>query len=195
MKLTRHLLARFTLVAAVAGVVGAGVVLPAVASAQDARILTAPPAPRYEVIGVRPGPYHVWQAGTWAWQPDGHYGWHPGRWVVPPQGHTVWVRDEWVSYGGAWHMVPGHWRAVGERIPTAMQRLTVTAEPPAEQAETVGVVGVGQAWVKGHWSWDGARYVWVPGHTMLVPEGYRSWEPGHWYPNAGHWFYRTGYWR
>jgi len=192
MKVSRCLLAAFT---AFAAVVAAGAVATPVASAQEVRIVHAPPAPRVEVIGVRPGPYHVWQGGSWAWHPEGRYLWHPGRWVVPPQGRTVWVRDEWVSYGGAWHFVPGHWRAVGEPIPTVYQRVAAVGEPPAEQAEVVGAAPPGQAWVKGHWSWDGARYVWVPGHHMLIPDGLHEWVPGTWYAAGGHWFYRSGYWR
>jgi hypothetical protein len=192
MKLSRHLLAGFT---ALTAVVAAGAAAPAVAFAQIERIVVNPPAPRVEVLTARPGPYHVWQAGNWAWHPEGRYVWHPGRWVIPPQGRTVWVKDEWISHGGSWHFVPGHWRAIGEPIPTVMQRLTVTAEPPAEQVEVVGAVPEGHAWIKGHWSWDGLHYVWVPGHHMLVPEGFHAWEPGHWYAAGGRWFYRGGYWR
>ncbi len=193
MKPSRHLVSGLAALffASLAGVVAA----PRAAFAEEARIVVAPPAPRVEVLGPRPGPYHVWQSGVWTWHPEGRYAWHPGHWALPPQGQTVWVRDEWVPFGGSWHFVPGHWRAVGERIPTAAQRVTVVAAPPAEQVETVVAAPPGQAWIHGHWAWDGARYVWVPGHLMGVPAGFQAWEPGHWYANGGHWFYRTGYWR
>jgi len=192
MKLSRTLLAGFT---ALATVFAGAWALPTPASAQEMVVRVAPPAPRYEELGPRPGPYHVWQAGTWAWHPEGRYLWHPGRWVVPPQGRTVWVRDEWVSYNGSWHLVPGHWRAVGERIPPAIQRVAVTTEPPAEQVETVGAAPVGHTWIKGRWAWDGVHYAWVPGHVMAIPEGFHGWEPGGWYASHNHWFYRSGYWR
>ncbi len=191
MKLSRHLLAGF---AAFGALVATGAALPHVASAQEVRVVVAPPAPRVEVIGVRPGPYHVWQYGSWVWAPEGRYVWHPGRWVVPPQGRTVWVRDAWGNYGGSWRFVPGHWHAVGERIPTPAQRVVVSSAPPPEQVESVGTVSVGETWIKGRWSWDGLRYSWVPGHVMRVPEGYRTWEPGGWYESGHHWFYRSGYW-
>jgi hypothetical protein len=164
-------------------------------SADEIRVVVAPPAPRIEVPVPRPGPYHVWQPGVWVWHTEGRYVWHPGRWVLPPQGKTVWVRDEWVSYGGAWHMVPGHWQAVGEPIVPAQQRVVVIVEPPPEQIETVPTAPAGHTWIKGHWSWSGHEYVWVPGHLMAVPEGFVAWEPGHWFSLKGHWFFREGYWR
>jgi hypothetical protein len=191
MKLSRHFLAAFTAFSAVGAILAAA---PTEAFAQEVRVVIAPPAPRVEYPTVRPGPYHVWQSGSWAWQPEGHYGWHPGRWVLPPQGRTIWARDEWVNYGGSWRFVPGHWYGAGERIVPAAQRVTVAAAPPAEQVEIVEAVPEGRAWIHGHWSWDGVQYLWVPGHTMLVPEGFHTWQPGHWYANSGHWFFANGYW-
>jgi hypothetical protein len=192
MRVSRLLLASFSVFAAVFSV---GAVSPSVAFAQEVRISAAPPPPRVEVFGARPGPYHVWQGGSWGWHPEGRYEWRPGRWVVPPQGRTVWVRDEWVSYGGGYHLVPGHWRAVGERIPSVLARVAATGEPPPEQVETVMAAPPGEAWVHGHWSWDGAAYVWVPGHLAPLPEGHHEWAPGRWSASRGHWFYTNGYWR
>jgi hypothetical protein len=192
MKPSRHLVAGALVLAALGG---ASVLLSRTASADEVRIVVAPPAARIEVKGPRPGPYHVWQSGSWVWGAEGRYVWHPGRWVEPPHGKTVWVRDEWVSYGGAWHFVPGHWRTVGEHVPPASQRALVATQPPAEVVETVGAAPVGHAWIHGHWAWDGGAYAWVPGHFMAVPDGYRTWEPGRWYASNGHWFYHNGYWR
>ncbi len=193
MKLSRLFLAGVTALSAVLAASVASA--PRVASADEMVVKIAPPAPRVEVIEPRPGPYHVWQNGVWSWHPDGRYVWHPGHWVMPPPGKTIWVKDEWVTYAGSWHLVPGHWRAVGEAIPSLAQRVTVVAEPPAEQVETVVAAPPGQAWIHGHWAWDGLRYAWVPGHLMGVPAGFTVWEPGHWYASGGHWFYRSGYWR
>ncbi len=39
----------------------------------------APPPPRYEVVGVAPGPGYIWINGYWAGNP-GHYRWVRGRW-------------------------------------------------------------------------------------------------------------------
>jgi len=192
MKLSRRVVAAFT---ALATVVAVGGVSPQVAYAQEVRVIVAPPAPRFEIPGARPGPYHVWQAGSWRWGAEGTYGWHPGRWVLPPQGRTVWVHDEWVSYAGSWHLVPGHWTAVGVPVPTVQQRVIVSSAPPADVVEEVGALPVGHAWIRGHYAWDGVRYVWTPGHTMAIPEGRAAWVPGHWYEAGGHWFFANGYWR
>ena len=192
MKLSRLALAAF---AAFSGAFGLASAVPHTALAQELRVIVAPPPLRFEVPGPRPGPYHVWRSGIWLWHADGRYIWHPGHWVMPPEGHTVWVKDEWVSFAGAWRFVPGHWRAVGDPIPTALQRVVVTVAPPADQVETIALVPEGHAWIPGHWSWDGARYVWVPGQHMAVPEGFHTWTPGHWYAGGGHWFYASGYWR
>jgi hypothetical protein len=192
MKISRHLLAGFTALSAM--FVGS-TLLPHEASAQEVRIVLAPPPPRVEVITVRPGPYHVWRPGVWVWHVEGRYVWHPGHWDVPPPGKSIWVRDEWVSYGGSWRFVPGHWRAVGEHIPSAIQRVVVAAAPPPPPVETIAVAPAGQAWIHGHWSWDGLQFVWVPGHFMAVPVGFTIWEPGHWFASGPHWFYASGYWR
>src|ERR1700740_1322460 len=34
-------------------------------------------------------------------------------------------------------------------------------------------------WVRGHWDWDGVRYVWVGGHYVERQVGL-YWEPGRW---------------
>ncbi len=195
MKLSRRSLSFVAGLAAFSAVAGVSALAPTEAAAQEVRIVVSPPAPRVEVITVRPGPYHVWHPGVWVWHANGTYVWHPGHWVVPPPGKTVWVKDEWVSYAGSWYLVPGHFRAPGSPVPTASQRLLVTQAPPADVVETVVAAPAGQAWVHGHWAWDGAAYAWVPGHLMAVPVGSVTWEPGHWYASGPHWFYRTGYWR
>ena len=134
-------------------------------------IRVAPPPPRVEVIPARPSPWHIWQRGNWMYGPAG-YTWHPGRYVMPPTQGLAWVPEEWVSFGGGYHLVPGHWRGASEPAPRpAVERLQVLTEPPPQQVEVVPATPVGQAWVNGHWSWEGARYVWVPGHQMAHPRG------------------------
>jgi len=192
MKIRRHVLAALTVLTAAFAVGG---LAERTADAQEIRVVIPPPAVRVEVPGPRPGPMHVWQDGHWLWRNDGRYVWHPGHWVLPPEGRTIWVRDDWANVAGAWHFVPGHWRAVGERVPTLVERVKVVTEPPPEQIELVAEVPVGHAWVKGHWSWDGARFVWVGGHALQIPAGLTAWEPGHWYASGGRWFYANGYWR
>jgi hypothetical protein len=68
-----------------------------------------PPPPVVEVVGVAPGPRHVWIAGYHRW--DGRaYVWVPGRWVVRPRARTVWVAGHWAQHRRGWYWVRGHWR-------------------------------------------------------------------------------------
>jgi WXXGXW repeat (2 copies) len=70
---------------------------------------SAPPPPRYEVVGVAPAPGYVWVNGYWAPRGRG-YEWVRGSWVRPPHRHAVWVPGRWVEgrHGRRWK--EGHWR-------------------------------------------------------------------------------------
>jgi hypothetical protein len=48
---------------------------------------SAPPAVRYEAIGVAPTPGYFWVGGNWFWE-RGAYNWHPGYWQAPRPGTT-----------------------------------------------------------------------------------------------------------
>ena len=69
----------------------------------------APPAPRYGVVGVAPGPGFVWIDGYWGWRGNS-YAWIDGRWDRPPHGRRAWVRGEWRHEGHGWRFHEGHWR-------------------------------------------------------------------------------------
>src|SRR5512140_1374374 len=51
---------------------------------------SAPPAPRHEVVVVRPSKRHVWVKGYWHYAGD-DWTWRPGAWVEPPRHHAHWV--------------------------------------------------------------------------------------------------------
>jgi hypothetical protein len=68
----------------------------------------APPPPRREVRMARPGPNHVWIAGSWDRQDD-RWAWAPGRWEEPSQHGSSWVRARYQREGGAYRYEPGHW--------------------------------------------------------------------------------------
>ena len=68
-----------------------------------------PPAPRYGVVGVAPGPGYVWRDGRWDWR-GSRYEWTNGEWVRPPRGRRTWVRGEWAHEGHGWRYREGHWR-------------------------------------------------------------------------------------
>jgi hypothetical protein len=68
-----------------------------------------PPPPRYGVLGVAPGPRHVWTEGYWDWR-GGRWHWVDGRWTVPPRPRAVWVPGHWAQHGRGYSFRPGHWR-------------------------------------------------------------------------------------
>jgi hypothetical protein len=48
-------------------------------------------------------------------------------------------------------------------------------------------------WQPGTWHWNGASYVWLPGHYIERPAGAR-WEHGHWGYRGGAWVWVPGHW-
>jgi hypothetical protein len=72
-------------------------------------VRVAPPAPRYAVVGVAPGPGYVWANGYWDWRGN-NWAWAEGRWMRPPRPHAVWVAHEWRHEGNGWRFHRGYWR-------------------------------------------------------------------------------------
>lgn len=71
-------------------------------------IRTAPPAPRYERVVVRPG--YAWSPGYWRW--DGHrhrHVWIGGYYVQHRPGYR-WQPPHWERHGHRWGWRGGHWR-------------------------------------------------------------------------------------
>ena len=91
-----------------AAFVMAGTFLPGCAGG-GAYVAYGPPAPRYGVIGVAPGPGYVWTEGFWDLR-GGSWVWVGGHWMRPPRARAVWVRPEWRHEGNRWRFHDGHWR-------------------------------------------------------------------------------------
>ena len=79
---------------------------------------SAPPPPRYGVVGYAPGPGYVWTDGYWDWR-GGGWVWVGGRWMRPPHPRAVWVPGGWVQQGqrqgrgrgqNRYRFQRGHWR-------------------------------------------------------------------------------------
>jgi hypothetical protein len=88
------------------GVAGFGAAYTSPASAGVAVGVTiAPPAPRVERVGVRPG--HVWMPGYWRWR-NARYVWVGGYWVHARPGYR-WYPPRWVGCGPRWCMHRGYW--------------------------------------------------------------------------------------
>ncbi len=75
----------------------------------EVMVVRAPPPTRAEVIGVAPGPGHVWIGGHWRWTGN-DYDWVPGRWAALEGGNRRWVPGHWVHARRGWYWVEGHWR-------------------------------------------------------------------------------------
>jgi WXXGXW repeat (2 copies) len=90
-------------------IVALGLALSACGGGGAYYVRVPPPAPRYGVIGVAPGPGYVWADGFWDWR-GGNWFWVRGRWQRPPRRHATWVPGHWVSGRHGYRRVPGHWR-------------------------------------------------------------------------------------
>ena len=49
-------------------------------------------------------------------------------------------------------------------------------------------------WVKGHWQWDGNRYIWQAGRWLQDKEN-RIWVDGHWEQSRHGYVWKSGYWK
>jgi hypothetical protein len=72
-------------------------------------VTVAPPAPRYEVIGIAPYPGWFWIGGHWTWRANRH-AWVDGHWQTPRRGYR-WQPHRWepISGGRGWREAPGRW--------------------------------------------------------------------------------------
>jgi hypothetical protein len=75
----------------------------------------------------------------------------------------------------------------------AQLNVNISLAPPAPQFETVPVLAPGQVWAPGYWAWNGDRYIWVRGRSIVQRTGYR-WEPDRWEHRNGHYYRHTGRW-
>jgi hypothetical protein len=97
----------FTLLASVFAVT---VGMATLGEAAEVIVRVAPPPPASTaVIGVAPGPRHVWIPGYQKWNGNS-YVWVAGRWMIPPRAGVVWVPPHWAPRRGGYVFVPGHWK-------------------------------------------------------------------------------------
>jgi hypothetical protein len=79
---------------------------------------------------------------------------------------------------------------------SASTRIYVKIGPPAPIVETrVAAPGPGYIWVAGYHTWDGGRYVWVPGRWSRPPRAHVAWHPGHWAHEHRGYYWVEGRWR
>lgn len=53
----------------------------------------------------------------------------------------------------------------------------------------------GHVWLRGYYRWDGAHYVWAPGHWEVPPRPRAVWVAGRWVHRPGGWIWIEGHWR
>ncbi len=76
----------------------------------------------------------------------------------------------------------------------AQININVTIAPPAPHYEVAPVAAPGYTWAPGYWGWNGDRYIWVRGRTIVQREGYR-WEPDRWEQRDKNYYRTAGYWK
>jgi hypothetical protein len=67
----------------------------------------APPATRFEIIGVAPSARHFWAPGYYRYNGREHI-WVAGRWELRRNGFEF-IGPHWVRRFGRFEYIPGHW--------------------------------------------------------------------------------------
>jgi hypothetical protein len=87
------------------------------------------------------------------------------------------------------------------RSPTAAESdprapmLAAPHAPPPKRGEIPPRAPSPQAlWHSGHWSWDGAKYVWMAGRYVERPSPSANWLPGYWEETPSGWIWVEGQW-
>lgn len=84
---------------------------------------------------------------------------------------------------------------LASQIMLAQTVVRVAPPPPVH----VGVIGrppaAGYVWTEGYHSWNGTKYVWVPGRWVRPPRAGAVWVAPVWARQGGGWVIRSGHWR
>ena len=73
---------------------------------------------------------------------------------------------------------------------------SVALTPPPPIVETVPPPpALGEVWTPGYWSWNGVKYVWVPGQYVVAPYPGAVWIGGKWARRGDRWTWVDGRWR
>jgi WXXGXW repeat (2 copies) len=71
----------------------------------------------------------------------------------------------------------------------------VRSAPAPEAAEVVAVApGPGYFYARGHWEWNGSRYVWKQSRYIHRPHAHAAWVEGHWQSSQHGWYWEQGHW-
>lgn len=149
-----------------------------------------PPPLRQEVITQEPSPGYVWIRGSWERTPDA-WNWVSGRWVKPPFLRARYISGYWRYDQGRYLWSGGHWAAA----PQGLVVQKPIAPPPTFQETIPAPPSEGQTWIPGHWDWNGANWVWLPGYHSVPPQPQAQWVSGYWSQGLlGFWRWTPGHW-
>lgn len=70
----------------------------------------------------------------------------------------------------------------------------VKTAPPKAKVIVVKKCSPNSIWIKGHWKWNGNRYIWLNGHCTKKRKGH-LWIPGHWKKTPRGWKWIPGHWK
>ena len=72
---------------------------------------------------------------------------------------------------------------------------SVAVPPPAPVVEPAPPPSApSTVWTPGYWSWDGVKYVWVPGQYVVAPFPDAVWIGGRWVHRGPGWMWVDGRW-
>jgi hypothetical protein len=75
-------------------------------------------------------------------------------------------------------------------------QVVIRVGPPAPMYERPGPPPQrGFVWIAGYQSWNGAGYVWVPGHWDRPPYPHAHWVAHRWVHHHGGWEMQEGHWK
>lgn len=78
----------------------------------------------------------------------------------------------------------------------SLAQVVIRIGPPAPIIERPGPPPErGFVWIAGYHRWDGAQYVWVPGHYERPPHPGAHWVAHRWVHRHGEWVLVEGHWR
>jgi len=75
--------------------------------------------------------------------------------------------------------------------------VAVAEAPPAPPVEAITMAPAFSSdyvWVRGYYTYNGTRYVWVPGNWQLRPRPNAIWVPGTWSQTDKGWVWTPGQW-
>ncbi|HFS67958.1 MAG TPA: hypothetical protein ENK67_07085 [Flavobacteriia bacterium] len=70
----------------------------------------------------------------------------------------------------------------------------VKTTPPKPKVIVIKKCGPNSTWIKGHWKWNGRKYIWINGHCVKKRRGY-IWIDGHWKNTPRGWKWIPGHWK